>query len=143
MTRFVGYNLLQRLKIGVVGGTCIGLLLHTPQSLTSILLLQNCRSFAPCYFELGSLCSPSLYAKSSEPDECFALGFCVLLTTKKGQAEACPLFVVKVPKQEPFDKKILAILGGNCNIYCKLVLFLKLDTQVYYNMRLILGLEYK
>ena len=48
-------------------GTCIGLLLHTPQSLTSILLSQNSVRFAPCFFELGSLRSPSLYAKSSEP----------------------------------------------------------------------------
>ena len=52
---------------GVVGGTCVGLLLHTSLSLTYILLSQNCRSFASCFFELGSLCSPSLYAKSSEP----------------------------------------------------------------------------
>ena len=31
----------------------------------SVLLLQNFRSFAPRFFELGSLCSPSLYAKSA------------------------------------------------------------------------------
>lgn len=42
---------------------------------------------------------------------------------------------------EPYDKKILAKLDGNCNIYRKLLLLLKLDTQAYYNMRLILGYE--
>ena len=42
---------------------------------------------------------------------------------------------------EPYDKKILANLSKNCNIYCKLILLIKLDTQVYYNMRIILGLE--
>ena len=42
---------------------------------------------------------------------------------------------------EPYDKKILANLSENCNIYCKLVLLLKLDTQAYYNMRIILGLD--
>ena len=49
--------------------------------------------------------------------------------------------VDKVTILEPNDKKILAKLEGNCNIYQKLVLFLKLDTQAYYNLRLILGLE--
>ena len=49
--------------------------------------------------------------------------------------------VDKVTILEPCDKKILANLEGNCNIYQKLVLFLKLDTQAYYNLRLILGLE--
>ena len=49
--------------------------------------------------------------------------------------------VVKVPKQEPCDKNILANLSENCNIYCKLVLLLKLDTQVYYNIRFLLGYE--
>ena len=42
---------------------------------------------------------------------------------------------------EPYNKNILAKLDDNCNIYCKLVLLLKLDTQAYYNMRIILGLE--
>jgi len=49
--------------------------------------------------------------------------------------------VVKVPQQEPYDKKILANLDDNCNIYRKLVLLLKLDTQTYYNMRMVLGYE--
>ena len=49
--------------------------------------------------------------------------------------------VEKGTNLEPYDKKILANLEDNCNIYCKLVLHLKLDTQAYYNMRLILGLE--
>ena len=44
---------------------------------------------------------------------------------------------------EPYDKKILAKLDGNCNIYRKLVLLIKLDTQAYYNIKMILGLEYK
>ena len=51
--------------------------------------------------------------------------------------------VEKVTTLEPYDKKILAKFSTNCNIYCKLVLLIKLDTQVYYNMRIILGLEYK
>ena len=42
---------------------------------------------------------------------------------------------------EPYDKKILVNLSKNCNIYRKLVLLIKLDTQAYYNMRIILGLE--
>ena len=46
-----------------------------------------------------------------------------------------------MPQQEPNDKKILAKLDDNCNIYRKLVLLLKLDTQAYYNMRMILGYE--
>ena len=42
---------------------------------------------------------------------------------------------------EPNDKKILTKLSDNCNVYKRLVLLIKLDTQAYYNMRLILGLE--
>jgi hypothetical protein len=42
---------------------------------------------------------------------------------------------------EPCDKNILAKLDGNCNIYNKLVLFLKLEIQTYYNLRMVLGLE--
>ena len=49
--------------------------------------------------------------------------------------------VEKVMTLEPYDKKILAKLSENCNLYCKLVLLLKLDTQAYYNMRIILGYE--
>ena len=44
---------------------------------------------------------------------------------------------------EPCDKKILAKLAKNCNIYHRLILLMKLDTQSYYNLRLILGLECK
>ena len=51
------------------------------------------------------------------------------------------LIVEKGTILEPYDKKILAKLSENCNLYCKLVLFLKLDTQAYYNMRIILGYE--
>ena len=49
--------------------------------------------------------------------------------------------VEKVTTLEPYDKRILAKLDDNCNIYCKLVLLLKLDTQAYYNLRMVLGLE--
>ena len=51
------------------------------------------------------------------------------------------LIVEKVTNVEPYDKKILAELNDNCNVYKKLVLLIKLDTQAYYNMRIILGLE--
>ena len=53
------------------------------------------------------------------------------------------LIVDVVTILEPYDKKILAKLDGNCNIYRKLVLLTKLDTPTYYNMRIILGLECK
>ena len=51
------------------------------------------------------------------------------------------LIVEKVTILKPYDKNILAKLEGNCNIYRKLVLLIKLDTQMYYNMRVILGFE--
>ena len=60
---------------------------------------------------------------------------------KQVQHDSLFLNAEKVTNVEPYDKKILANLEDNCNIYCKLVLHLKLDTQAYYNMRLILGLE--
>jgi hypothetical protein len=50
--------------------------------------------------------------------------------------------VEKVTTLEPCDKKILANLSKKYNIYCELVLLLKLDTHAYYNMRFILGLEH-
>jgi hypothetical protein len=43
---------------------------------------------------------------------------------------------------EPFDKNIIANLGNKYNIYHKLILHMKLDTQTYYNLRIILGLEH-
>ena len=49
--------------------------------------------------------------------------------------------VARVPQQEHYDKKILQQLTNKCNIYYKLVLLLKLDTQTHYNIRIILGLE--
>ena len=49
--------------------------------------------------------------------------------------------VEKVTNVEPSDKKILANLKDKCNIYQMLILLIKLDTRVYYNMRIILGLE--
>ena len=52
------------------------------------------------------------------------------------------LIVDVVTILEPYDKKILAKLDGNCNIYRKLILHMKLDTQAYYNLRIILGLEH-
>ena len=58
--------------------------------------------------------------------------------------EALSLIVFNVEKGtnlEPYDKKILAKLSKNCNIYRKLVLLIKLDTQAYYNIRMALGLE--
>ena len=51
------------------------------------------------------------------------------------------LFVDEVTILEPNDKKILTKLNDNYNIYKKLVLLIKLDTQMYYNIRVILGLE--
>ena len=36
---------------------------------------------------------------------------------------------------------IIAKLNDNCNIYHRLILLIKLDTQVYYNIRMALGLE--
>ena len=49
--------------------------------------------------------------------------------------------VVKVTTLEPNDKMIIANLGNKYNFYHKLILFMKLDTQTYYNIRLTLGLE--
>ena len=60
---------------------------------------------------------------------------------KQVQHNSFVLIVVKVPKQELCDKKILAELNDNCNVYHKLVLLIKLDIQMYYNMRIILGYE--
>lgn len=51
------------------------------------------------------------------------------------------LIVEKVTNVEPCGKKILTKLDNNCNIYRKLFLLLKLDTQAYYNMKIILGVE--
>ena len=62
---------------------------------------------------------------------------------KRVQHDGFVLIVDEVTILEPNDKKILAKLSENCNLYCKLVLLLKLDTQAYYNMRIILGLECK
>lgn len=46
--------------------------------------------------------------------------------------------VVKVTILEPFDKEILANLSKKCNIYHKLILLIKLDTQTYYNIKMTL-----
>ena len=51
------------------------------------------------------------------------------------------IIVVKVTNIEPFDKKIITNLGNKYNIYHRLILLMKLDTQTYYNLRVILGLE--
>ena len=58
-----------------------------------------------------------------------------------GQYASLFLIVEKGTILEPYDKKILENLSKNCNIYSKLVLLIKLDTQAYYNMRMILGYE--
>ena len=50
--------------------------------------------------------------------------------------------VVKVTTLEPFDKKIIAELGDKFNIHHKIVLVMKQSTQVYYNMRIVLGLRF-
>ena len=60
---------------------------------------------------------------------------------KQVQYDSLFLIVEKGTILEPYDKKILANLSKNCNIYCELVLLLKLDTQAYYNMRMVLGYE--
>lgn len=52
------------------------------------------------------------------------------------------IYVVKVTTLEPFDKKIVAELGEKLNIYHKFVLVMKYSTQVYYNIRMILGLGF-
>ena len=49
--------------------------------------------------------------------------------------------VVKVTILEPFDKKIIANLGDEYNIFHRLILLMKLDTQTYYNIRMIIGYE--
>ena len=49
--------------------------------------------------------------------------------------------VVKVTNVEPYDKKIIANLGDKYNIFHRLILLIKLDTQTYYNIRMILGLK--
>ena len=66
------------------------------------------------------------------------------LNVNKKELGTSPILFYGVEKGtilEPYDKKILANLSKNCNIYCKLVLLIKLDTQAYYNMRMVLGLE--
>jgi len=42
---------------------------------------------------------------------------------------------------EPFDKNIIANLGNKYNIFHRLILLMKLETQTYYNIRMILGLQ--
>ena len=42
---------------------------------------------------------------------------------------------------EPSDKKIITNLGNKYNIFHRLILIMKLDTQTYYNLRIILRLE--
>ena len=43
------------------------------------------------------------------------------------------------PKHEPTDNEILSQIMQSDNIYHKLILLMKLDTQTYYNIRMILG----
>ena len=49
--------------------------------------------------------------------------------------------VDKVTILEPNEKKIIANLCSKFNIHHKLILLMKLDTQTYYNIRMILGYE--
>ena len=42
---------------------------------------------------------------------------------------------------EPKDKEIITNLGSKFNIYHKLILIMKLNTQTYYSIRMILGLS--
>ncbi len=48
--------------------------------------------------------------------------------------------VVKIPQGEPYDKKIISNLGNKYNIHHRLILLMKLNTQTYYNIRIVLGL---
>ena len=55
----------------------------------------------------------------------------------------CPLYgVEKVSTLEPYDNEILSQIMQSDNIYHRLILLMKLDTQTYYNIRMILRLEY-
>ena len=49
--------------------------------------------------------------------------------------------VDKVTILEPCDNKIITNLGNKYNIFHRLILLMKLDTQTYYNLKIILGLE--
>ena len=49
--------------------------------------------------------------------------------------------VDKVTILEPNDKKIITNLSNKYNIYHRLILIMKLDTQTYYNMRIVLRLD--
>ena len=51
------------------------------------------------------------------------------------------LNVDKVTILEPCDNKIITNLGNKYNIFHRLILLMKLDTQTYYNLKIILGLE--
>lgn len=44
---------------------------------------------------------------------------------------------------EPCNKKIITNLGNKYNIYHNLILLMKLDTQTYYNIKIVLGLGCK
>ena len=79
---------------------------------------------------MGGACL-DLFALNVSTDFASKFGCNLLHRLKNGVDEVTIL--------EPNDKRILAKLSKNCNLYSKLVLFLKLDTQAYYNMRMILG----
>lgn len=64
-----------------------------------------------------------------------------ILDNKKEVKQTSFYGVDKVTTLEPFDKKIVAKLGDKYNIYHKVMLVMKHSTQVYYNIRMILGLK--
>ena len=49
--------------------------------------------------------------------------------------------VDEVTNMEPCDNEILSQIMQSDNIYHRLILLMKLDTQAYYNMRMVLGCE--
>ena len=98
-------------------------------------------------FSLGrcsvSLMLTSALPKSAEPPKCDSS--LTQLHNKRDADISQHLFygVVGVTILEPFDNKIITNLGNKYNIFHRLILLMKLDTQTYYNLRMILGLECK
>ena len=105
-----------------------------------ILLTQNCRSF--CSVLLRRSVSLTLHFSLRKILRTHWSAFSPTLTLiKKTVTNVTVFFIVdEVTILEPPYKKILAELGSKCNIYHKLVLTMKLATQEYYNMRMVLGL---
>jgi len=88
--------------------------------------------FAPCYFELGSLRSPSLYAKSSEP-AFGGLKSSRIDYTKELEQRSILLYGVDgVTKLEPDNKNNLPYKMGAVN----LIRLLDEYTEDYFNMKI-------